>query len=93
MKLVQKQRSGSRVIKRYDRPKSPYRRLLDCSSLEESVKQRLRQEHRKLRPLQLKKDIAQLQDRLYRLARNKYSPASGPLPAGELASVGEVPTG
>jgi hypothetical protein len=93
MKLVQKQRIGSRVIKRYDSPKSPYRRLLDCSSLEEPVKQRLRQEHRKLRPLQLKKDIAQLQDQLYRLARNKYSPASGPLPAGELASVEEVPTG
>ncbi len=93
MKLVQKQRVGSRVIKRYDSPKSPYRRLLDCPSLEAAVKQRLQEQHRRLRPLQLKKRIAQLQDQLYRLARNKYSPASGPLPAEELDSSEEVPSG
>jgi hypothetical protein len=93
MKLVHKQRVGSRVIKRYDSPKSPYRRLLDCPSLETHIKQRLREEHRRLRPLQLKKHIAQLQDQLYCLARNKYSPASGPVSAEQLPLMQEVPSG
>jgi hypothetical protein len=84
MKLVEKCRVGSRVSKRYDLPKSPYRRLLDCPSLEEAIKQRLHEEHRRLRPLRLKKRIAELQDQLYRLARKKYPQLNGPLPEGEL---------
>jgi hypothetical protein len=93
MKLVEKHRVGSRVYKCYNSPKSPYRLLLDCPSLEEPIKQRLREEHRHLRPLQLKKRIAELQDQLYRLARRKYSPASGPLPAAELTCRQEAPSG
>jgi hypothetical protein len=76
MKLVEKRRVGSHVYKRYDSPKSPYRRLLDCADLAEDIKEQLREEHRRLRPLQLKKRIAQLQEQLYRLARAKDSPAN-----------------
>jgi hypothetical protein len=90
MKLVEKHRVGSHVYKRYDTPKSPYRRLLDCPSLEEPIKQRLREEHRRLRPLGLKKRIATLQEQLYRLARDKYPPATGTEPA-DTTEVEEVP--
>jgi hypothetical protein len=91
MKLVEKRRSGSHVYKRYDTPQTPYRRLLDCAQLEEGIKERLREEHRHLRPLQLKRRIVELQEQLYRLARAKYSPANGLEPQAETTNDEEVP--
>jgi hypothetical protein len=90
-KLVDKHREDGRFIKRYDTPKSPYRRLLECPSLEETVKESLREEHRRLRPLALKRRITELQEKLYRLARAKYSPATGPVPMTESTKAKEVP--
>jgi hypothetical protein len=91
MKLVEKRRVGSHVYKRYDTPQTPYRRLLDCAELEQGIKDRLREEHRRLRPLRLKKRIAELQAQLYRLARAKYSPANGLQPQAETTEHEEVP--
>jgi hypothetical protein len=91
MKLVHKRRVGSHIYKRYDSPKSPYRRLMDCPAVDEQIKQRLQEEHRRLRPLRIKKTIACLQDQLYRLARSKYSPAGGPVPVAEITQGEEVP--
>lgn len=92
MKLMEKRRVGSHVYKRYDKPQTPYRRLLDCASLDPQIKDRLREEHRKLRPLALKKRISQLQDQLYRLARAKYAPSAASLsPEQTLEEEEEVP--
>ena len=91
MKLIEKRRVGSHIYKRYDRPKSPYRRLLDCPAVDEQIKERLREEHRRLRPLQIKNTIAGLQEQLYRLARRKYSPAGGPVPLAHITQAEEVP--
>lgn len=91
MKLVEKRRVGSHVYKRYDTPQSPYRRLLDCAELGQDIKERLREEHRHLRPLQLKKRIAELQEQLYRLARAKDSPANGLVPVADTTESEEVP--
>jgi hypothetical protein len=91
MKLVEKHREGSRVYKRYDTPKSPYRRLLDCPILEQSIKEDLLKVHRSLRPLALKTRITELQDHLYRLVRAKYSPATGSTPMAETTVPKEVP--
>jgi len=90
VKLVDKRREGSHVYKRYDTPQSPYRRLLECAELEAGIKERLREEHRRLRPLQLKKRIVELQDKLYRLARSKNPPANGSLPQAEITEEEEV---
>jgi len=35
MKLVEKVRIGSKVRKKYDNPKTPYQRLIDCPFLPE----------------------------------------------------------
>jgi hypothetical protein len=91
MKLVEKRREGSHVYKRYDTPQTPYRRLLDCAELEQGIKERLREEHRRLRPLQLKRQILELQEQLYRLARSKNPPANGLAPRAEIMEDEEVP--
>ena len=86
-KLIEKRREGSRVYKKYDQPKSPYRRLMEWKELPEEVRQKLKEEHRRLRPTQLKKRITELQDQLYQIARSKHMwrPGSEPemtTPAG-----------
>lgn len=71
MKLSQKTRLGSKVVKRYERPKTPYQRLLEASSVDRRVKQRLRAEYASLNPAQLKREILWLQQSLWKAVRNK----------------------
>jgi hypothetical protein len=71
MKLSQKTRIGSKVVKRYEAPKTPYQRLLESPSVDRRVKQRLRVEYNKLNPAQLKREIMLLQQLLWKAVRNK----------------------
>lgn len=69
LKLREKQRQGSRVIKRYDPAQTPYERLLQSPHLPEADKRRLRRRYRQLNPAALDRQIRQLQQRLARLTR------------------------
>ncbi|MCK4309408.1 MAG: hypothetical protein KAW42_05495 [Candidatus Atribacteria bacterium] len=40
-KLIKKERIGSKVIKRYDEAKTPYRRVLASSNIEDEIKVKL----------------------------------------------------
>lgn len=71
MKLSQKTRLGSKVVKRYERPKTPYQRLLESPSVDRRVKQRLRAEYASLNPAQLRREILWLQQSLWKAVRNK----------------------
>jgi hypothetical protein len=76
-RLVDKQRQGSRLLKHHDRPASPYQRLLACERLAEVQKLKLRHSYLRLHPLQLSREVAQLQSQLLRIARQKAcSPSS-----------------
>jgi hypothetical protein len=52
-KIAQKTRLGAKVIKKYDNPKTPYQRLLECPHICEETKQELREHKRKLNPFTL----------------------------------------
>lgn len=71
MKLVSKERRGSRVIKRYDLPKTPYQRLLESPEITPEQKNRLRQTYQELNMVKLKTEIERLKDKLWRLQRTK----------------------
>ncbi|HSB09099.1 MAG TPA: DDE-type integrase/transposase/recombinase [Blastocatellia bacterium] len=71
MKLSEKTRIGSKVVKRYQQPKTPYQRLLESPSVDRSVKRRLRAEYEQLNPAQLKREIMWLQEMLLKAVRNK----------------------
>lgn len=68
MKLIEKTRQGSKVKKRYDEPKTPYQRVLDSPYVEEEAKRRLKRQYAKLNPAKLRRDILDLQDKLYKTA-------------------------
>jgi hypothetical protein len=74
MKLIEKTRIGSKVIKKYDKPLTPYRRVLACPDVSAEDKQALKNIYQKLNPAQLKRQITRLQQKLYRLTAQKRSP-------------------
>lgn len=57
MKLKEKERIGSKVIKRYDKPKTPYQRILEADDVSEEVKEKLRKQYKTLNLVTLKKDV------------------------------------
>ena len=67
-KLIEKVRVGSKVTKRYDEPKTPYRRLLESHDVDEATKRKLKRHYARLNPAELKRRILDLQDRLYKTA-------------------------
>lgn len=56
-KLKEKIRIGSRIQKKYDKPKTPYQRLMDCSHLTEEQKGRLKQRKKELDPFKLERGL------------------------------------
>lgn len=66
MKMKEKIRVGSRVKKKYDKPRTPYQRVLD-SDVEKGRKEALIKEHVKLNPAELKRQITKLQDKLWKI--------------------------
>lgn len=71
MKLIEKTRIGSKVIKKYDEPKTPYSRVLDHPSVPKARKEQLSHLYRDTNPAELKRVMTQLQDRLFTLAEQK----------------------
>ncbi|MCE5190465.1 MAG: transposase family protein [Actinomycetia bacterium] len=70
-KLVSKTRDGSKVTKRYDRPATPYRRVLASEHVPDTVKAALTARFETLDPADLRLRIGKLQDRLYKLNARK----------------------
>jgi len=66
-KLKSKTRTGSKVTKKYDEAKTPYRRVLECSDIDDKIKARLDKKYDFLNPAELKRMISRLQDKLLKL--------------------------
>jgi hypothetical protein len=57
VKLIAKERIASKTIKRYDKPKTPFQRIMDSPNIPDSVKGSLRAQVEKLNPFLLRKAI------------------------------------
>lgn len=68
MKLVEKVRDGAKVRKRYDKPQTPFQRVLQSSTIPDVVKERLRSDYEQLNPAALHRQIRQIQKHLGKLA-------------------------
>ena len=62
MKLIEKQRNGARVKKRYDRAQTPYQRVIASAYLTKRKRERIESLYRKLDPVTLLKELEQRQD-------------------------------
>ncbi|MCG2820408.1 MAG: transposase [Candidatus Atribacteria bacterium] len=66
-KLKSKTRVGSKVTKKYDEAKTPYRRVLECQYIDDKIKIKLKRQYDILNPAELKRKISRLQDKLLKL--------------------------
>ena len=63
-KLRLKTRIGSKVTKKYDEAKTPFRRVLESNYIDDKIKARLEKRYDILNPAELKRMISRLQDKL-----------------------------
>jgi len=68
VKLIFKTRTGARVTKKYDIARTPFRRVLESEHIDDKIKARLKISYDALNPVDLKKKISKLQDKLLKLA-------------------------
>lgn len=71
MKQISKTRIGSKVIKKYDKPKTPYQRILESPYVSKDKKDALKRLYGKLNPAEIHRQIQRLQNRLYETAMLK----------------------
>lgn len=72
MKLIEKTRIGSKVIKKYDTPpRTPFQRVIESPHIPEDGKEALKKQYASLNPASLKRTITKLQDRLLKLVSLK----------------------
>lgn len=68
MKLISKERKGSRVLKKYDKAQTPYQRVLAAPLINPVVKESLRIEYARLDPVELLRQVEHLQNLLWQYA-------------------------
>jgi len=69
MKCIEKKRVGSKYVRKYDEPKTPYQRVLLHKDIPQSVKDELTKIKESLNPLQLKKEVDTLVTKILKTAR------------------------
>jgi hypothetical protein len=69
LKLVEKRRVGSKVIKKYDTARTPYQRVLESPHVSQEAKEQLRQLYPTLNPMALRQRIDENVQKLWQLAR------------------------
>ena len=69
VKLKDKKRVGSKIIKVHDSPKTPYQRVLESEHVKPDVKERLQNQFKTLHPFKLRRTIDEKIATIHRLAR------------------------
>jgi hypothetical protein len=57
VKLLEKKRVASKIVKRYDKPKTPYRRVLESPHVCDETKRKLKEHYKMLNPFELRKAL------------------------------------
>jgi hypothetical protein len=68
VKLLTKQRIGSKIIKVHDKPKTPFERLLESNILDKEKKQKLLNILRKINPYKVQKELKRKINEILNLA-------------------------
>jgi hypothetical protein len=89
MKLIEKRREGSRVKKRYEKPRTPYQRILDSADVAPAIKRTLKRKYKSLNPAAIERRIQRLQRRLTNLVQD--SPGGGEPAGGDTAEL-QIPS-
>jgi hypothetical protein len=75
-KLLEKVRVGAKIVKKHDKPKTPYDRLMASPDLTAEEKQELAARKSKLNPMELSKGLERKLKEFFELARRLETPRS-----------------
>jgi len=67
-KLISKIREDSKIIKKYEKPKTPYQRVLDSDDISTETKEELTKLYLTLKPIAIKQEMMSLTNRLSKIA-------------------------
>lgn len=71
MKLVSKERIGARIKKKYETPKTPYQRVMDCPDVSSAYKEVLQSRYLALNPFVLRQELEKKLKTFFQLLRKK----------------------
>lgn len=71
MKLKRKTKLKGKNYREYDKPKTPYQRIMESEQVEEKTKRELKKAYENLNPAELKRGIDQKVEKLYQVYRQK----------------------
>jgi hypothetical protein len=74
VKLIRKERVGSRIRRRYDTPKTPFERVLESKLVRPEVVAQLKAQRERLDPFALSRSVERQLDRIHALANQRRSP-------------------
>lgn len=77
MKLVKKERIKSHMRRVYDRPLTPYRRIMNSDQIDDDTKRELRDIRNSLNPVRLQREIEKLRTALYESYQKKHAKPKG----------------
>jgi hypothetical protein len=69
VKLLEKKRVASKVIKKYDKPKTPYQRVLESKYVQAYKKRILKEQFRELNPFKLRKAMDRKLNKIFQALR------------------------
>lgn len=73
VKCIEKKRIGSKIVKKYDKARTPFERVCQSQKIPEETKRKLKERYQDLNPVVLRKEIAKLKKKIF----IKKSVASG----------------
>jgi len=73
IKLILKERTGGKIYRKYDKPKTPYQRVMGLKEVPKKTKQKLKKIYLSLNPAQLKRTIDKKLDLLYKPTKRKIN--------------------
>jgi hypothetical protein len=77
-KLLAKERIGSKTLKRYDSPKTPYQRIIDSPCISPPIKQSLTKQLESLNPFMLRKAMEEKIKKIFLAASKPLPPTNDP---------------
>jgi hypothetical protein len=67
VKLIEKKRVASKIIKRYDTPKTPYQRLIESKHIDLKTKEALKKQFESLNPFELRTAMEKKIDQIFKI--------------------------
>jgi hypothetical protein len=69
MKCIKKEKINSKYRKKFDLPRTPYERVLECKEVSKATKENLRTKHKQLNPFELKRQIEKKLRRIFKYVK------------------------